>query len=98
MSWSRSTDGAAGVAVTLKGTLDMKAETQAAQDLLGLAKAASELLSVEEARARIVVAMPLLPAEKVRVASAAGRVLAEDIVAIVSLPPMPVSAMDGYAC
>jgi molybdopterin biosynthesis enzyme len=62
----------------------MKAETQAAQDLLGSAT-----------RSRIVVAMPLLAAEKVRVVSAAGRVLAEDIVAIVSLPPMAVSAMDG---
>jgi molybdopterin molybdotransferase len=50
-------------------------------------------LSVEEARARIVAAMPVLGAEKVRVGSAAGRVLAEDVVASVSLPPMPVSAM-----
>src|ERR1700731_3138735 len=56
------------------------------------------LLSVEEARARIVAAMPSRGAEKIRVGSAAGRVLAEDIVARVSLPPMPVSAMDGYAC
>src|SRR5262249_54297546 len=71
---------------------------QTVQEPLGSAKAASDLLSVEEARARIVAAMPVLAAEKVRVAGAAGRVLAEDIVAIVSLPPEPVSAMDGYAC
>jgi molybdopterin molybdotransferase len=56
------------------------------------------LLSVEEGRARIVAAMPILGAEKIRVGSAVRRVLAEDVVAAVSLPPMPVSAMDGYAC
>jgi molybdopterin biosynthesis enzyme len=37
--------------------------------------------------------MPVFGAEKIRVGSAAGRVLAEDVVASVSLPPMPVSAM-----
>jgi molybdopterin molybdotransferase len=70
---------------------------QTVQEQSGSAELAG-LLSVEEARARIVAAMPVLGAEKIRVGSAAGRVLAEDIVARVSLPPMPVSAMDGYAC
>ena len=70
---------------------------QTVQEQSGSAALAG-LLSVEEARARIVAAMPVLGAEKIRVGSAAGRVLAEDIVARVSLPPMPVSAMDGYAC
>jgi molybdopterin molybdotransferase len=61
-------------------------------------KAMSDLLPVEEARSRIVAAMPVLGFEKLKVESAVGRVLAEDVLAKVSLPPMPVSAMDGYAC
>src|SRR5215469_9677814 len=58
----------------------------------------SDLLSVEEARSRIIAAMPVLGFEKLKVESAVGRVLAEDVLARVSLPAMPVSAMDGYAC
>jgi molybdopterin molybdotransferase len=75
----------------------MSVPTQTVQEQSGPAKSGG-LLSVEEARARIVAAMPVLGAEKIRVGSAAGRVLAEDVVASVSLPPMPVSAMDGYSC
>jgi molybdopterin molybdotransferase len=61
-------------------------------------KTMSDLLSVEEARSHIVSAMSVLGFEKLKVGSAVGRVLAEDVLAKVSLPAMPVSAMDGYAC
>src|SRR5262249_50948749 len=56
------------------------------------------LLAVDDARSRIIAAMPLLPTETAKLPGAAGRVLAEDVVATVSHPPAPVSAMDGYAC
>lgn len=55
------------------------------------------LLSIEEARARVLAAARPLPAERVPLADAAGRVLAEDVQARVDLPPFASSAMDGYA-
>ena len=55
------------------------------------------LLTFEEAQARILAAARSLSAEPVRVAGAAGRVLAEDVLAAVDLPPFASSAMDGYA-
>ena len=55
------------------------------------------LISVEEARARILAALPLLGAETVAIQSAHGRVTAEDLSARLTHPPDPVSAMDGYA-
>lgn len=55
------------------------------------------MISVEEARARIVAALAALPAETVGIAAGFGRVLAEDLHARVTQPPAAVSAMDGYA-
>ncbi len=55
------------------------------------------LLPVDEARARVIAAFSALPAEQVSVADALGRVLAEDVRARVTQPPVAVSAMDGYA-
>ena len=55
------------------------------------------LLPVDEARARVMAAFSVLPAEQVSVADALGRVLAEDVRARVTQPPAAVSAMDGYA-
>ena len=57
-----------------------------------------ELRSVEEARAAILaeIAAPLA-VEAVAVDASLGRVLAEDVVARVTLPPWDNSAMDGYA-
>lgn len=55
------------------------------------------MLSVAEARRRIVEAMPTLPAEQVGLLDALGRALAEDLEARRSQPPIAVSAMDGYA-
>jgi molybdopterin molybdotransferase len=57
----------------------------------------AELLSLEEARARVFGRVTPLPAESVGVNEAGGRVLAEDAVATVDLPPFPSSAMDGFA-
>ena len=55
------------------------------------------MLSVNEARGRIVAAMTLLPASDVGIAEAFGRVLAADVTARRTQPPHAVSAMDGYA-
>jgi len=55
------------------------------------------VISVEDARKRILKAVQALPAEQVSLARALGRVLAEDVIAGVTQPPSAVSAMDGYA-
>ena len=55
------------------------------------------MISVEEALGRILKAFSPLAAERVSLASALGRVLAEDVTARLSQPPAAVSAMDGYA-
>jgi molybdopterin molybdotransferase len=59
--------------------------------------AMADLLTIEEALARIFERVQPVPAETVAVADAAGRVLAEDVSAAVDLPPFPSSAMDGFA-
>jgi molybdopterin molybdotransferase len=56
-----------------------------------------DLISVNEARDLVVAAVRPLGAERVPVDDALGRVLAEDVVADVDLPPFDSSAMDGYA-
>jgi len=55
------------------------------------------MLSVEEARSRITATAELLAAEQVGLLDGFGRVLAEDLAARRTQPPMAVSAMDGYA-
>ncbi len=55
------------------------------------------MISVEEARERILAALPTLPAESVSLAQALGRVAARDVVSRLTQPPADVSAMDGYA-
>ena len=57
----------------------------------------AELLSLEEALERILGRVTALGPEVVPLASAAGRVLAEDARAVVDLPPFASSAMDGFA-
>jgi len=54
-------------------------------------------LRLEIARERMLVDLEPLPAEAVGVGEALGRVLAEDAIARVTLPPWDNSAMDGYA-
>jgi len=55
------------------------------------------MLSLEEAQARILAALEPLPFESVSLPSAAGRVLAEEIISPMDLPAFDNSAMDGYA-
>ena len=55
------------------------------------------MISVDEARQRILAAFAPLPAEQVGIADALGRVLAQDIPSRRTQPPNAVSAMDGYA-
>lgn len=57
------------------------------------------MLSVAEARARLVTLAQArkLPSELVALASAADRVIADDVVAPIALPPFANSAMDGFA-
>jgi molybdopterin molybdotransferase len=56
-----------------------------------------QLLSVDEARSRVLAAVRPLGHERVAVDDALGRVLAEDVVAGLDLPPFDSSAMDGFA-
>jgi molybdopterin molybdotransferase len=56
-----------------------------------------KLLTVEDARARILAAAPPTGRESVDLAGARGCVLAQDVVATRDQPPFPASAMDGWA-
>lgn len=58
---------------------------------------AQALIPVAEARARILAMLTATAAEPVLLAHAAGRVLAEHVVARRTQPPSDLSAMDGYA-
>ena len=55
------------------------------------------LLGFDEARARILADVRRLSRERIPLGTAAGRVLAEDLVASRPLPPFDNSSMDGYA-
>jgi molybdopterin molybdotransferase len=57
----------------------------------------SNLLTFEEAQAKVLARVRALAAETVPIGAAAGRVTAEDVAAVVDLPPFPSSAMDGFA-
>ena len=55
------------------------------------------MLSVEEARERILSYFSVLPVEETQLVDSLGQVLAEDLVAPFDIPPFANSAMDGYA-
>jgi molybdopterin molybdotransferase len=55
------------------------------------------MISVEEARARILEVVSRLPAEEKPLADALGQVLAEDISSPITIPPLDNTSMDGYA-
>jgi molybdopterin molybdotransferase len=57
----------------------------------------SGLLTLEAAIARVLEHARPLPSERVPLDAALGRVTAEDVPALVDLPPFPSSAMDGFA-
>jgi molybdopterin molybdotransferase len=56
------------------------------------------MISFEDAYTRVMDAAPLLDAETVPLEDAAGRVLAQDVVADLNMPPFDKAAVDGYAC
>jgi len=55
------------------------------------------LITISEARERVLQTASKLPTERVPVGEALGRVLAQDVSAAADVPPFPCSAMDGYA-
>jgi len=55
------------------------------------------MLAVEEARRRILEHFQPLKPERIPILEALGRVLAEDVTAEMDIPPLPNTAMDGYA-
>jgi molybdopterin molybdotransferase len=57
----------------------------------------SELISIDEARGRVLDAVRPLGAEEVPLAEALGRVLADQVESPIDVPPFDNSAMDGYA-
>lgn len=57
----------------------------------------TDLLTVEEHRARVLAAVALLPTESVALAEADGRTLAEPVLAAHDLPGFDNSSMDGFA-
>jgi molybdopterin molybdotransferase len=59
--------------------------------------AVAELLTVEDALARVLAHVRPLETEPVALADAAGRVLSEDALAAIDLPRFASSAMDGFA-
>ena len=56
-----------------------------------------EMLSVEEAREKILENFSVLPYEEKNILESLGQILAEDVTANFSIPPLDNSAMDGYA-
>jgi molybdopterin molybdotransferase len=56
-----------------------------------------ELISIDDARRRVLAAVSPLPAEPVPLDGALGRALAEDVRSTVDVPPFDSSAMDGFA-
>lgn len=55
------------------------------------------VLSVEEALEQVLATVRVLESERVPLLEALGRVLAEEVAADRNIPPLPNSAMDGYA-
>jgi len=55
------------------------------------------MISVEEAQAKVLEDIGVLPPERVPLLDALGRVLAEDVVSDIDVAPFDNSAMDGYA-
>jgi molybdopterin molybdotransferase len=57
----------------------------------------SELITIDEARERVLAAVTRLGDEAVALDDALGRVLAEDVTSAIAVPPFDSSGMDGYA-
>ncbi len=59
--------------------------------------APTELLGIDDALAMVLARVTALPAEQLGVEHVHGRFLAEDVTAMIDLPPFVSAAMDGYA-
>ena len=57
----------------------------------------TDLISITEARRRVLEAVTRLGDEPVSLDAALGRVLAEDVTSAIDVPPFDSSGMDGYA-
>ncbi len=57
----------------------------------------SDLITIDEARGRVLEAVTRLGDEPVALDAALGRVLAEDVTSAIAVPPFDSSGMDGYA-
>ena len=57
----------------------------------------TDLISITEARRRVLDAVTRLGDEDVSLDAALGRVLAEDVTSAIDVPPFDSSGMDGYA-
>lgn len=57
----------------------------------------AELLNVDKALELILAEIQRCSSETVRIQDAVGRILADDVMANINLPPFPASAMDGFA-
>ena len=57
----------------------------------------TELITIDEARDRVLEAVTRLGDEPVVLGAALGRALAEDVTSAIAVPPFDSSAMDGYA-
>jgi molybdopterin molybdotransferase len=64
---------------------------------LGRFERVSDLISIDEARRRVLEAVRRLGAEEVALTDALGRVLAEEVESAIDVPPFDSSAMDGFA-
>jgi molybdopterin molybdotransferase len=62
-----------------------------------MTNASNAMISVEEARDRILSFVSRLPVERKPLLDALGQVLAEDVIAPFAIPPLDNTAMDGYA-
>ncbi len=56
------------------------------------------MISFEEAHETVMKSVRLTGTERVDIADCCGRILAEDVVSDIDMPPFNKSAMDGYAC
>jgi len=64
---------------------------------LGYARDVGDLLTFEQAQARVLEQIRVLDSERVALGAAVGRVTAAPAASVVDLPPFASSAMDGYA-
>src|SRR5688572_13087324 len=75
----------------------MEQSTTAESDRNALLKNSTAMISVSEAIQLVLSEASAFPAKTIQLSEAAGRILAEDIVADTDLPPFDRAQMDGYA-